>query len=229
MNFCVDTIAVNPHLRAQHGILRAAGLPLANHVRRAAHLLQQQARDAADDMLRDARDGAAAILAEARAEAEHLLADARAQASASGAAERQRVALQAGELLQALEQANRTIVEQVDEMVAGLARALYDRLVMETTPQERIAASLRRVQQEAPPKLIDALLRVHPDDAALLPGTDWPVKTDMALARGACRLEAASGQWCASFDLAVQDLQSAFAQGIADAQRAVAAQSANAD
>jgi flagellar biosynthesis/type III secretory pathway protein FliH len=222
-SFCVDTITVNPHLRPRHGILHATGLPIANDARRAARLLTQQAQAGADAMLNEARNGADDILAQARDEAGRLLADAREQASKLSAAERQKVAVQAAELLQVLEQANRTILDQVEDLAASLARTLFDRLVMETTPHERIAASLRRVLQEAPPKLADALLRVHPDDVALLPPVDWPLKADMALARGACRLEAASGQWCAGFDVAVQDLTAAFTQGIAAARRTAAA------
>jgi flagellar biosynthesis/type III secretory pathway protein FliH len=117
-------------------------------------------------------------------------------------------------LLQALQQAQDTVLERVEEIVTGLVQTLYDRVVMETTPQERIAAALRRVVQEAPPKLVDALLRVHPEDAALLPELDWPVKNDTTIARGACRLEASNGQWCANFDAAVTAVKAAFAQGV---------------
>ncbi|SFV13955.1 FliH/SctL family protein [Pseudoduganella namucuonensis] len=224
-SFCVDTIPGNPHLRAPHGILRAAALPITADARHAARLLAREARAGADRLLGAARAEAGAlaanarasadgVLADARAEAERLLSEAREQASRLSAAERQRVTEQAAELLQSLERANDAILERVQDIVTGLAHTLYDRLVMETTPRERIDASLRRVLQEAPPKLVDAQLRAHPDDVALLPALDWPVKTDQALARGACRLEASNGQWCANFDLAVRDLKAAFAQRI---------------
>lgn len=212
--FCIDTIAANPHLRARHGILPAAALPITADARHAAQLLAREAQAGAELLLGEARAGAAAILADARAEAERLLAEAGEQASRLSAAERQRVAAQAAELLQSLAQAEGAILERAEDIVAGLAHTLYDRLVMQTTPRERIDAALRRVLQEAPPKLVDAQLRAHPDDLALLPQLDWPLKADTALARGACRLEASNGQWCASFDLAVQDLKAAFTQGI---------------
>lgn len=223
--FSVDTIATNPHLRAAHGILRAAALPLTADVQRAARLLEQQTRAKADATLREAdaqagalvdsaRTKADGILADAQAQSERLRADAREQARQLTAVEQQRVIAQAATLLQSLEQANDAILERVEGMVAGLAQTLYERLVMETNTRERIEASLRRVVHEAPPKLVDALLRVNPADAPLLPELDWPVKTDAALAPGACRLEASNGQWCANFDIAVQDLKAAFAQGI---------------
>ena len=229
-SFCVDTIPGNPHLRPHHGILRAAALPLTADARHAARLLVRDARAKADGALRDARSEAGAlvenahrsaddIVAKARAEAERIRADAHEQAQQLTAAEQQRVIVQASALLKSLEQANDAILERVEDIVIGLAQTLYDRLIMDTTPRERIDAALRRVLQEAPPKLVDALLRVHPEDAALLPEVDWPVKTDAALVPGACRLEASNGQWCANFDVAVQAVKTAFAQGIEDARR----------
>ena len=217
--FCVERLAANPHLRARHGVLRAAGLALTNDARQAAALLLAQARGQAASMLAQAERDGAAIAAAAQAEADRLLAEARARAARLNAAETERVLVQGAALLQGLEQANAAILERVEEMVAGLATALYERLVMETTARERIDAALRRVLLEAPPKLVDAQLRVHPDDAALLPALDWPVKPDPALAPGACRLEAANGQWCASFDAAMQAVKTAFGEGIAETRR----------
>ncbi|MTV41984.1 FliH/SctL family protein, partial [Duganella radicis] len=179
----------------------------------------------------DARAEAERLLAGAREQAGRILGEAREQARQLNAAEQQRVVVQAAELLRALEQANEAILERAQEIVAGLAHALYDRLVAQTTPRERIDAALQGVLREAPPKLVDALLRVHPDEVALLPPLDWPVKADAALAPGACRLEASNGQWCANFDLAAQAVKTAFAQGIAAAgarEAAVAAPEAEA-
>lgn len=227
--FSVETIVDNPHLRAPHGVLRAAGLRLAADVRRAALLLVRDTQAKADGILRDARSEASAlisntnknadaILSKARTEADRILADAREQAQQLTSAEQQRVITQASELLQALKQTNDTLLERAEDIIVGLAQTLYDRLVTDTTPRERINVALKRVLQEAPPKLVDALLRVHPEDAALLPEVDWPVKTDATLVPGACRLEASNGQWCANFDAAVRAVKTAFSQGIEDAR-----------
>ncbi len=216
--FCVDTIAGNPHLRTPHGILRTAALTLTADARRAARLLVRDAHAEAGVLIENAHRDADAILAEARAEAERIVADAQELAQQLTAAEHQRVIAQAAELLRSLEQTNDAILERAEDIIVGLAQTLYDRLVMNTTARERIDASFRRVLQEAPPKLVDALLRVHPEDAALLPEVDWPVKADAALAPGACRLEASNGQWCANFDAAVQAVKAAFAQAVEDAR-----------
>lgn len=229
-SFCIDTITGNPHLRAPHGILKSEALPLTANARRAARLLICDAQAEAEGVLREAQSEAGAlvedahkdagdILSKARAEAERILADARKQAQQLTAAEQQRVIAQAKELLRSLQQANDTILERVEDTVVSLAQNLYDRLVMGTTPRERIDASLKRVLQEAPPKLVDSLLRVHPEDAALLPEVDWPVKADATLVPGTCRLEASNGQWCANFDAAVQAVKTAFAQGVEGARR----------
>ncbi|HEX7635819.1 MAG TPA: HrpE/YscL family type III secretion apparatus protein [Noviherbaspirillum sp.] len=229
-SFCVDTISDNPHLRASHGILKSDALPISANARRAAQLLMRAAQADAEGVLSEARSEAGAlvedahkdandILGKARAEAERILADARKQAQQLTAAEQKRAITQAAELLRSLQQANDTILERVEDIVVSLAQTLYDRLVMDTTPQERIGAALKRVLLEAPPKLVDALLRVHPEDAALLPELDWPVKADATLVPGACRLEASNGQWCANFDAAVQAVKAALAQGVEDARR----------
>jgi flagellar biosynthesis/type III secretory pathway protein FliH len=217
-NFCVDTIAGNPHLRAHHGILRAAGLPLTADARRAARLLVRDAQSKADALVENAHGMADDILANARAKAEQILADAGEQAQRLTADEQQRVIEQSSALLQSIQQTHDAVLERVEDMVIDLAQTLYNRVVMEATPRERIDAALRRVIQEAPPKLVDTLLRVHPDDVALLPEVDWPIKADVSLVPGACRLEASNGQWCANFDAAVQAVKAAFAQGIEDAQ-----------
>lgn len=201
--FCVARIAVNPHLRAAHGIVRAGDLALSADARAAARLL-----------LEAARTQAGAERAEAARAAQAVLAEARAQADALCAAEQARVLDQAAGLLRGLDQARDAVVERAEDIVVDLARALFERLVADTVPRERLQAALARVVQEAPARLAEPQLRVHPDDVALLPALDWPVKPDPLLARGSCRLEAASGQWCASFDAAVDALRAAFADGL---------------
>jgi flagellar biosynthesis/type III secretory pathway protein FliH len=190
--FCVDSITPAPDLRALHGVLRGAAFSVTTNAGRVAERIEREAQAQADQLL-DA----------ARAEAQQI------------AGEAERVVFErAGTLLEALEAMQATLIERSQELVIDLTGNLFDRLVMQTTPREQIAAMLQRVLQEAPPKLVEPVLRVHPDDVELLPAVDWSIKPDPHLARGACRLEAASGQWCANFSGAVEALRSAFVDAV---------------
>jgi|GEM_PF-953045 len=231
-SFCTDTIRFAPHLRPDRGILRAEALSLTADAQRAAQLLlrraksdgdalRDQARAQGESELATARAQAQQELDTARSEAQRVLDDAYAQAQQLAGAEQQRVLEQAAELLELLEQAGAAIVERVEDTALELTQKLFDKLVSEVTPRERLAAALKHVLQEAPPKLVDPLLRVHPDDVELLPEVEWPVKGDPSIARGACRLEAASGQWCAAFDAAVEALTAALRQGVEEARLGV--------
>jgi flagellar biosynthesis/type III secretory pathway protein FliH len=67
------------------------------------------------------------------------------------------------------------------------------------------------LQQEAPPRLHDAVLRLHPEESVDASGLEWAVQADPSLPRGTCRLEAGGGEWRVSFELALSALQEAFA------------------
>lgn len=186
--FCVVRLAPDARLRPEHGVLSAAVLELTAQ----AQLLARQ------------------IVQQAEAEREALLAEARAQAQLAVRESEARVLQEGEQLLQGLRQAMQDLLGGAEDIVTGLARQLYERLVFETTPAERIAAAYRRVLEEAPPKLVNAVLRLHPADMPLLAEVAWDCKADARLAPGTCRLEADSGEWQADFSAAVAALTLAF-------------------
>jgi type III secretion protein L len=190
--FCIDTITSDAGLRAEHGVLRANALTVTT----------------------DARALAARIVEEARAEAEALKQEASAAARQLTQDAETQTLQRAEQLLQALGQAHETFLQHAQSMVVDLAQGLFDRLVLEATPREKIEAVFRRVQQEAPSRMVNPLLRVHPDDFSLIPSTEWEVKADASMQRGVCRLEASGGEWRADFDASVAALKSAFAAAV---------------
>lgn len=192
--FCIDTITCDAALRAEHGVLSDDAFAITNDARAVA----AQTLQAADEQ-------AAQLLQQAHVEAQSVAEE----------AERQTL-LRADELLQALEQAHAAFLAEAQDTIIELAQALFARLVMETPPREQIEAAFKRVQQQAPTKLASPMLRVHPDDFDLVPTTEWEVKADPSLARGTCRLEAAGGEWCASFTAAAAAVQAAFGKAVAE-------------
>jgi len=186
--FSVDKIATDERLRPADGVLRAEALTVISDARVLAEHIVQEARDKAEE-----------IVSQARAQASDLEQAAEAQ-----------VIERASELLAGLEEASNTVADRVAGTVVDLVMTLFDRLLLQATPRKRIEAALKRLQKETPTKLMDAVLRIHPEDAALLPEVEWEIKRDDTIARGACRLEAANGEWHADFDAAVTSLRRAF-------------------
>jgi flagellar biosynthesis/type III secretory pathway protein FliH len=182
MNFALHTIAPAPELLPVNGVFALAALRATGDATVAAARIRSDARDAA--------------------EAEQVLAAERSRA--------ERAAFQAATLAQAeamlavLAQLEQRFLDQAAPMVADLAQALFLRLAGQLAPAERVAAMLHQLRLHAPPRLADAVLRMHPDDtaamdvAAVAPG--WRIDPDAALSPGCCRLEAASGEWCFDFD-----------------------------
>jgi flagellar biosynthesis/type III secretory pathway protein FliH len=193
-DFCVDSITAEPDLRAADGVLRAGSRRITVDAGVVARRIVQDAHDEAEAMLRRSAQ-------EAKRATEEAEQDAIARAHG---------------LLQALEQANATLLLRGQDIIVGLAQRLFDQLVMDTAPRERIEATLKRVLEEAPSKLVNPVLRVHPDDFGLLPAVDWDIKADPSLTPGTCRLEAATGEWCADFSAAVTALKAAFERGVAE-------------
>ena len=193
MQFCVEVIDIASMLRADSGVLSAASLALT----------------------KDASVAAAALLNEARLQAQLLREQAVLDAQAAVRQREQQSLLEVQALLQALEKRHAAMLHGVQDTVLDLAAGLFGRLVAEMPPTERIAAALQCVLAEAPPKLVAPVLRVHPEDLALLPATAWDVKADPRLSRGCCRLEADSGEWCCSFDAAVRALSTALSRAAA--------------
>lgn len=188
--FCVAQLAPAPALLAADGVLRAADL----------------------GTIADAQVLAARVAAAAEEERAALLATAAEEARQALAADQARVLAESAALLDGLRAAAGSLGERAEDIVTGLARQLFERLVLETTPEQRVAASYRRLLAEAPPKLVNAVLRLHPDELALAEGWEWPVKADPTLAPGACRLEADSGQWHADFGAAAAVLSKALGE-----------------
>lgn len=188
--FCVETINPAAGWRAEHGLWRASGLRLTSDASVAAQQIVLQARSEADG-----------VRAVAKVEAAHCVQHAE-----------QDSWQRAAQLIESLQQEHTRFLQRAESLVLDLAQALFERLICESSPRERLAASLRRIQQEAPPRLVQAVLRVHPADLDLIPVLEWEVKADAALSPGNCRLEAECGQWCASFEAAVLSLQAACAQ-----------------
>lgn len=182
--FCVERVAPHKTLRPHHGVLRAASFAITSDAQEAARRIVQQARDEADRI---------------RAVAEE-------QAKRQAHFTQQKAIGDADILLRALDGAYDTFIGRAQDIVLELAQAMFDKLLIKTPPRKRMEAMLAMLAREVPAKPVDAVLRVHPDDAELLPELEWPVKHDAAMARGACRLETANGQWTVNFDAAVSAL-----------------------
>lgn len=191
MDFCSTRIDMPPGLVASHGILSSAALALSE----------------------DAQVAAGRLLAEAQTRAGALVEDELARCREDIGA-RQRQALgQLQAMLAAQERLPREFLARTGPVVIELAQALFLRLVGELAPHERAQVLLRQLQTEAPARLADPELRVHPEDALsiaprLLPA-GWRVRPDPNLARGCYRLESGAGEWQVDFDAATLALSDA--------------------
>ncbi|SFF95763.1 Flagellar biosynthesis/type III secretory pathway protein FliH [Duganella sp. CF458] len=187
--FCKARLDADPRLQPLHGILRGDAIERTAD----AHVLAGQ------------------IVEQGRQEAQQLLAAAREEARLAVHEAQARVLEQAMRLQQGMDAAMAELLEQAQHVVAELAGVLYDRLVLETTAQEKVAAGCRRLLREAPPKLVNAVLRLHPQDMPPPPGLPWPCEGDDRLEPGTCKLEADSGEWRADFSAAAAALRQALA------------------
>lgn len=196
--FCVEVVKPASNWRAEHGLWRNSELQLTAEASFAAQQIVLQARQQADS-----------ILAVASAEAELSVQSAE-----------QAVWQRAQHLLVSLEQEHWRFLQRAESMILDLTQALFERLISESSQRDQLAASLRRLQLEAPPRLLQAVLHVNPSDVNFLPELEWELKTDSALEPGSCRLEAECGVWCASFDSAVQNLKVSLAKRCEQAEAA---------
>lgn len=188
MEFCVETIEHAPQLRPDHGVIRDAAL----RVTAEATLAAAQIRD------------------QAVADAEELRQHARVEIDAARQAVEAQTLERAAQLIKCLEDQQQIFLEQAQATVVDLALALFERLVMDQTPRKRAETLLKRLQTEAPARLNNARLWIHPDDAALLPALDWELRPDDSMVRGTCRLEASSGDWCVDFPAAIDTIKASF-------------------
>ena len=188
-NFCVAKITTESLLRADHGLWRADALTVTRDAHVAAeHILDCARREAEQLRLRAAGEALDAVRAAEQEALEHMTA-----------------------LLQQLEERHAQLLDGAQALAVDLTLALFERVLAETTPRERIAASCRRLLQEAPRTLAQPVLYLHPDDSALAPPElAWERKLDATLARGACRLEAGGGEWRADFTAGAAALCAAF-------------------
>lgn len=183
MNFAQHTIAPADELLAVDGVFALAALRATGDATLAAARIRSDAHAAAQ---------AAQLLEDERSRAER-------------AHEQAATLVQAEAMLSALGQLEQRFLDQAASLVADLAQALFLRLAGELAPAARVAAMLHQLRVHAPARLVDPVLRVHPDaviDPAAVPAA-WRVEPDAALAPGCCRLEAASGEWCFDIDAAV--------------------------
>ncbi|MET3432017.1 flagellar biosynthesis/type III secretory pathway protein FliH [Herbaspirillum seropedicae] len=191
--FLAAELCLPPSLRPRHGVVSSVDFRVTEDARLAAAQLVQQAQEQA-----------AGIREQARADALAALQD-----------EERRIAHEAGQLLARLREREASMLEGVAALAVDLALSIFERLLADTVPRERVLAACRRVREEAPPKLTEAVAWLHPDDAASLAQGDalpWELRTDARLAQGTCRLEAASGEWRADFSLAAEALRATLQQ-----------------
>jgi flagellar biosynthesis/type III secretory pathway protein FliH len=202
-NFCVATVQVDERMRGDHGVLHAHSL-----------FLSSQAREMAAQLMDEAEQNREALLLQTQEQSEQMLADAQ-QAGEDAVEQAQtRVIEQANDLFATLDSSLAQVNDGIRPLVVSLALELFDRLVLESTPEERAAGAYRRLLTEVPLKLIDAVLKVHPEELAIyeafVPAPRWALQPDPSIARGACRVDANSGEWSAGFDLAAKALRAAF-------------------
>jgi flagellar biosynthesis/type III secretory pathway protein FliH len=189
-SFCIDTIHIDPSLRPQHGVLRVAALAVTS----------------------DARHAAQRIIDEANAQAEAIVQQAQEEAQEHLRTTQEDTLQQAAELLRGLEEANAALLDRVQPVVIDLVQNLFARMAMKATPRKQIETSLRRLLDEVPSKLVNPVLRVHPDDVGLLPEVEWEVVPDANLVPGTCLLQADSGEWRADYAASVTALTAALSQ-----------------
>ncbi|GAA4031360.1 HrpE/YscL family type III secretion apparatus protein [Actimicrobium antarcticum] len=193
MTFCIDTIAHDAALRPDHGLLRIAALCVTSDADANARRLHDEARAAADTILQEAHQQTRQITE--RAEQQAL--------------ERMRGFMAAFDTQYA------AFSERSQALVIRLALGLFDRLILSITDRERVESLVKRLALEAPAKLSEAMLHLHPSDMAHLPNPEWPVKADTEMAPGTALLVASSGEWRMEFDVAVATLKSTL-QRVAD-------------
>lgn len=185
MMFCVASIQHDTALRPERGILRHSALGITTDAHRHAQRILDDARQAADQ-----------LLDEARQQARHILDETEQQS-----VERLRSYLTAFDAQYA------AFSGRSRELVIRLALDLFDRIILSISDRERIESLVKRLALEAPAKLSEALLHLHPADLAYLPDCEWPVKADPDLQPGTALLVATSGEWRMEFDVALTALK----------------------
>ena len=187
MNFCVEKIAIDAGLRADQGLLRHATVQVTS-----------DAASCAQRLLEEAHSKAHAIEQEAQQRADAIIIDAE-----------QRTIEAMREYLNAFDTQYTSFMQRAQPLVIQLAMGLFDQLVLSLSDRERIAVLATRLAHEAPTKLSEAMLHLHPSDVAALPESEWPIKADSSLTPGTAVLIASSGEWRMDFSVAVDTLKTA--------------------
>ncbi|EGF33691.1 hypothetical protein IMCC9480_3085 [Oxalobacteraceae bacterium IMCC9480] len=185
MMFCTDTLRHDAALRPDHGILRLAALAVTTDAHANAQRILDKARNEADHLLDQARQQARLILDEAEQQS----------------VERLRAYLAAFDAQYA------AFASRSRTLVIRLALDLFDRMILSISDRERIESLVKRLALEAPSKLSEAMLHLHPSDLVHLPDPEWPVKADPDLRPGTALLVATSGEWRMEFDVAIAALK----------------------
>lgn len=187
MTFFVDSVRHDAGLRAEEGLLRHAALAVTSDAMQNAERIHSTAQARADQLLLHAKEEAAAIVA--RAELDTV--------------ERMR------EQMAAFDDQYVKFTERAQPLIRSLVLALFDKLLLSLEQRDRIEAAVRRLQQEAPAKLSEAVLHLNPADIAHMQAAEWPVRADPGLAPGCALLAATSGEWRMDFTLAINSLKDA--------------------
>jgi flagellar biosynthesis/type III secretory pathway protein FliH len=181
MNFCIETISHDDGLRAEQGVLRQNGLAITSD---AALCAQRR--------LADAQAEAAQLLQQAQQQADQLIEQAQ-----------QDTLQRLRDQLAAFDTQYASFIDRAQPLVIQLALGLFDRLVSSMSDRERVEALVKRIAMEAPSKLTEVMLHLHPDDACHLTECEWPVKSDPEMRVGTALLVADSGEWRMDFEVAV--------------------------
>ena len=185
MNFCVAKIDIEPTLRPDHGVLRDNAFAVTADARQCAQRMLDNAQATADQIVQMAQQRTDAITADA----EQRTLDA--MRSYQGAFDAQYA----------------EFIQRAQPLVIQLALGLFDKLVLSMSERERVAATVTRLTFEAPTKLSEVMLHLHPADVAQVADIEWPIKGDPTLAPGTAMLIASSGEWRMNFSMAVDTLK----------------------
>lgn len=184
-DFCAEKVSLEKGLRSMHGVVLLGDIAVLN----------------------DARSLAEQIIAHAQEQAAMMLSRADEQVRDMTSKAEKDVLTEAESLIGNLNNAQNDLIGKARDVIVDVALALFDRLLVDVSPREKLEASIKRIVSEAPPRLVQAVLFVHPDEKSLVPETDWECKEDRSLPLGCCRLEASSGEWRADFSAAVESLK----------------------
>ena len=181
MMFCVDTLSHDLGLRADQGVLRQSALAITTDAARCAQRRLDEAQAQAANLLQQAQQQADQLIEQAQQETLQRMRDHIAAFNAQYAG----------------------FLERAQPLVVQLALGLFDRLLSAMSDRERVEALVKRLSMEAPAKLTEAMLHLHPNDVVHLSDCEWPVKSDPELRAGTALLVASSGEWRMDFEVAV--------------------------